>query len=203
MKKKNQFSIFNVQFRGFIQHYIAQYKARGKNPKHSAGFTLVELLVSSAIFITTSTIIVTVLFIAFRVNQRTEITLSVKNNGNNALSQMVNSIKYAKRLDNPVSCTTSPVVQQITFTSAFDNGQTTLSCGTGAASSIASNGASLINTNAVTVQSCTFTCRQTSINDAPTITIQFSLTSKTYVGTSESQTVLPFQTAVTMRNFTR
>jgi type II secretory pathway pseudopilin PulG len=168
------------------------------------GFTLVELLVSSAIFIVVSTIIVTILFNTFRLSQRTEITLLVKNNGNTALSQMANQIKYAKRIDTPASCPPAGVsIQQITFTSAFDNGQTTLSCPVGAVTAIASNGASLINTNAVAVQGCSFTCSQATINDPPTITIQFSLTSRNYIGTTQTRTLLPFQTAVTLRNFIR
>ncbi len=173
---------------------------------NNKGFTLAELLVSSAIFLTVSSMIVTILFIAFRVSQRTEITLAVKSNGNSALSQMSDLIKYAQSIDTPASCISAAnrqPRQSITFTSAFDNGQTTLSCQTGAASTIASNGAAMINTSAVTVQSCSFTCNQTTVNDPPTITIQFSLTSKNYVGTTETNTLLPFQTAVTMRNFVR
>lgn len=165
---------------------------------------MVEILVSSAIFIAVSTIIVTILFITFRMSQRTEITLLVKNNGNSALSQMANSIKYAKRLDDPSSCFPTAVTsQEITFTSSFDNGETTLSCGTGNDSHLASNGATLINTNTVTVQSCSFTCIQTGVYDPPTITIEFSLTSKDSGDTTESNTLLPFQTSVTMRNFTQ
>lgn len=182
-------------------------KLKVKNSKFKIrGFTLVELLVSSAIVVSISTIVVSILFIAFRVNQRTGITLTVKNNGNSALSQMATSIKYAKNLNNPAECVTAAnrqPRQQIAFTSAFDNGQTILSCQTGAASTIASNGAALINTTAVTVQSCSFTCIQTTVNDPPTITIRFSLTSKNYVGTTETQTILPFQTAATMRNYIR
>lgn len=167
------------------------------------GFTLVELMVSSAIFITISTIVVSILFNTFRLSQRTESALAVKNNGNTALSQMVNALKYAASLDDPVSCI-PPVtdLKEITFTSSFDNGQTTFSCDTGENSSIASNGATLINTNAVTVESCKFTCSQITENGPPTITIQFELTSKQYSGSS-SVTLFPFQTAVTMRNFTQ
>jgi Tfp pilus assembly protein FimT len=44
MSKKK--TIANWKFtRGFIQHYVAQYKAVEKNSNYSAGFTMIELLV--------------------------------------------------------------------------------------------------------------------------------------------------------------
>lgn len=167
------------------------------------GFTLVELLVSSAIFITIGTIIVTILSISFRVSQRTELTLMLKNNGSNALSQMVNSIKYAKSLDDPTSCVDPIVQSEITFTSAFDGGQTRLSCPTGTVDAIASNGAALLNIGIISVKSCSFTCSQVTANDPPTITIQFELAAQNSGGSADSFIISPFQTAVTMRNFTR
>lgn len=161
------------------------------------GFTLVELLVSSAIFITIGTVIVTILSVSFKVSKKAELTLTLRSSGSAALTQMVNSIKYAKYLNDPADCTTPIDQDSITFTSAFDGGQTTLSCPNGNSPSIASNGASLVDTSAVTVGTCYFSCSQDTINEPPTITIHFDLT------TTADSLYIPFQTAVTMRNYTR
>jgi len=176
---------------------------KGLRFSFSKGFTLIELLVSSAIFITIGTIIVTILSVSFQVSQKAELTLALRSNGSAALSQMTNSIKYAKSLDDPEDCTTPIDQDSITFTSAFDGGQTTLSCPSASSPSIASNGASLLDTNAVSIQNCYFSCSQITNNEPPTITIHFDVVATQDRGVQTTPIGIPFQTAVTMRNYVR
>ncbi len=175
-----------------------------KQKSKNRGFTLIELLVSSAIFIVIGTVIVAILSVTFNVSQKAELTLLLRSDGSATLSQMVNTIKFAKYLNDPGDCTTPITQNSITVTSAFDGGQTTLSCPSDTSPTIASNGASLIDTNAVGIQNCSITCSQNTINDPPTFTIHFDLTATADRGIQQATPLLiPFQTAVTMRNYMR
>lgn len=162
------------------------------------GFTLIEMLISVAIFMTVSVIVVAVLFSSFRLSKKSDTLVSVKQIGDAALAQIVSGIKYAKTLDDPISCVTPVIQSSVTITSLRDDGQTIYSCST--STLIASNGASLVNTAAVSIDACSFTCRQATLNDPPTISIQFTLSSiqNNFVGSSAS---IPFQASVVMRNY--
>ena len=113
---------------------------------------------------------------------------------------MVRTIRYAKSLDDPASCVPSTTQSSITI-SGFDENQTKLSCPAGASTAITSNSASLTDDTAISVSACSFTCTQPTTVDPPTITIQFTLTSKNQNNLVETTGTLPFQTSVTMRNF--
>ena len=84
---------------------------------HERGFTLIELLVSSGIFITISGIVVSILFVTFRINQKADVLLAVKQNGNTALTQLTHNIRYAQILDDPISCVTPVTQESVTITS--------------------------------------------------------------------------------------
>ncbi len=173
--------------------------------KTEKGFTLAELLISSAIFVTVSGIILTALFSAFRLSKKSDTFLISRQNGDAAMTQMVRAIKYAKTLDDPISCVI-PVssANQITISSSSDGGQTTYTCPNDDSNTIASNGAALLNETAVTVYSCSFSCSQTYANSPPTITIAFTIGNvATGSAFSEGSSSVPFQTSVTMRNYTR
>jgi len=166
------------------------------------GFTLIELLVVIGILVATGTIMLSILFVTLRTSKKSDLLVTMKQNGNSALSQIVKSIRYAKSLDSPTSCV--PQITNLTsiaITSYLDNAQTTFSCVAGPPSTIASNGASLLDTNSVAVSSCSFTCSQPTLNDSPTINFIFTLSSKNATSLVESTGTIPFQTSVTMRNF--
>lgn len=161
------------------------------------GFTLIELLAVMVAFVSVSAIVTTILFSALRGNNKTNTINVVGQNGNYAISQMKKMIRSAKKLEsvcNPTS--TSIAIENL------DGGQTIFSCG----STITSNSASLLDTNAVALVSCSFTCTRTHVSDAPIIGINFSLNqagSSSFVERIASATAIPFQTSVTMRNSPR
>src|SRR5689334_9954461 len=115
---------------------------------------------------------------------------------------MVRMIRYAKSLDSPTSCVPSTSgLTSITITASDDN-QTVYSCPVTSGGSISSNSASLVDTSIVSVSNCSFTCSQPSLNDPPTVTINFSLSALGGGNLIEGKTTIPFQTSVTMRNYT-
>jgi len=174
-----------------------------KNIKFSKGFTLIEILVAIGIFVTISTVVVGVLFSTLRTSRKSEVLLNLKQNGDTALVQMVANIRYAKSLDDPVSCVIPKTQPSITVTSSSDDGSTTYSCPADPTFPISSNSAALIDTSSVLVRSCSFSCTQTADGNPPTITIKFTLDSAVSAGFVETTGSIPFQTSVTMRNFSR
>lgn len=165
------------------------------------GFTLIELLTAIAVFGIIGTIAVSVIVIALQGSTKSEVLTTVKQNGTYALSQMVRSIRYAKSLDSPNTCVPSVNLTSLTITSGFDLGQTTYSCPTATSTTISSNSASLVDTSAVSVKSCSITCIQNTSADPPTVTIKFTLTGNNASGFVERVATVPFESSVTMRNF--
>lgn len=169
--------------------------------KLERGYTFIELLAVVSIFSVIGIAIMSILFTTLRGSKKSEVLVTLKQNGDFALSQMSNNIRYAESLDIPASCTTPVTTKTITISSATDNGQTTYACPAVATDGITSNSASLVDTNAVAVTACDFVCTQQSAYDPPTINITFTLTPKNANGLPENTGTLPFQTSVTMRNF--
>lgn len=170
--------------------------------KHK-GFTLIELLIVIGVFSIVGTIVVSILFVSLNTIKKSDILIELKQNGNGAISQISKSVRYAKSLDDPIleepsQCIPSITKSSITVTSVNDNAQTIYACLGGASPTIASNGASLINTNSMTVSSCSFKCVQSSQNSSPVITLDFTLVPKNTSGLS-----VPFRTSIIMRNINR
>ncbi|MBI5123614.1 type II secretion system protein [Candidatus Roizmanbacteria bacterium] len=186
-----------------MEDTISKEKSSMKQFSIQKGFTLVELLVAVGVFVTISNVVIGVLFSTLRASRKSEVLLNLKQNGDTALTQMVANIRYAKSLDDPISCVTPVTQMSITVTSSSDDGQTTYSCPMDPTFPIASNSAALIDTSSVLVRSCSFTCTQTADGNPPTITIQFILDAALSAGFVETTGSIPFQTSVTMRNFSR
>ena len=161
------------------------------------GFTLIELLTVIGILSIIGTIAVSVITISLQGSKKSDLLETARQNGDTSLSQMVRNIRYAASLNAPASCVPSTTTSSITITSLTDYTQTTYSC---AAGTISSNGASMFDTSALKVSSCSFICRQPTVQDPPTITIQYILSPKQAGGFVETNFTLPFQTSVTMRN---
>ncbi len=144
------------------------------------------------------TIAVSIITITLRGAKKTDLLNFANQNGDGALSQMVKNIRYAQTLNAPASCVPTTTTNSITITSSSDHLPTTYSCAGG---TISSNSASLVDTNSLTVSSCSFVCSQPSVLIPPIITIQYVLSPKTGGGSFETNFTLPFQSSVTLRNY--
>lgn len=173
------------------------------------GFTLVELLAVMVVFVVIGGIIIAVISAILRGNNKTNALNAVQTNGDYVISQLTKSIRNATTLLSPFPCGT---IESPTATSsialAFPDGTTsTFSCqDPNNNPDITSNSASLINTGAVTVSSCQFTCGQNSPSDYPLIGINFSLQTKnanSFTDTRASTSAVQFQTSIVIRNLIR
>lgn len=172
------------------------------NFQKEQGFTLVEMLAVMVVFIVIGTLIIAIMVTTFRTSNKTDVLTLVKQNGNYAITQMAKTIRDARSLVSPYPCYPSAQSTSISIITP-DNNAITYSC---INNTIASNGASLLDTSAVSVASCTFTCVQQSQTDLPFIDISFSLTQKNASTLAEKQasiSAVPFETSVVIRNINR
>lgn len=166
------------------------------------GFTLVELLVVLALSGVAGTIILVSLSNTFRNASKSDSVSTIQQNGNFVMSQLTRMIRFASDLQLPTSCYTgssTPVASTSITILNQDNLPTTFACDTGNGS-IASNGANLLNSQAVTVTACTFSCIQTSPYDSPTMTVSFTLNKKNGNSAVENNSPIVFTSSVNMRN---
>lgn len=177
-----------------------QYK---KFKKMMKGFSLAELLIVIGTFLAVGTVILTIMIVTLRVSKKSELLIVLKQNGNGAISQISKSVRYAKSLDDPTSCNPPTNSSSITIRSILDNKETQFVCTGGASPTIASNGASLVDSNSIKVTSCYFSCTQATENDPPVVSVNFTLSSKTSSNLVENVGSVPFKTSIIMRNVTR
>lgn len=178
-----------------------------KNRK-SSGFTLVELLAVMIVFIAVGSIIMAILVATLRGNNKTNALNSVRSNGQYAISQLARSIRNASTLIAPFPCgsITSPTATSAVELAFPDGSVSTYSCQDSQGNlTIASNSAPLIDTSAITVAACQFTCGQSSPSDYPVIGIDFFLKTKgtNLVEQQASASAIEFQTSVVIRNLLR
>ncbi len=188
-----------------IKHMCKKYSSA-----FSGGFTLIEMLTAMIIFIVIGSVVVSILTTSFRTAHKTDIVTLVQHNGNYAITQMAKTIRDARGLVSPFPCVpVNPTpVSSITIITS-DNQEITYACVTNPSptpNTIASNGASLLDTTVVALSQCSFACTQQSSSELPYITINFSLTQQTTSTFAEqlaSQSAVPFQTSVVIRNINR
>jgi prepilin-type N-terminal cleavage/methylation domain-containing protein len=194
-----------------------------RNKKLQSGYTLIELLAVMIILTTVGLIITSILASSLRSGNKSTTTNDIRQVGNDAMAQMSKMIEYAKSFDGvssdnlsphvwsncvvPSVIPTSPTPTPITYYSveitSFDGGQTIFNC---ANTVLSSQSAGMItNLNPInTDATCSFTCNQSSALAAPTIDINLTLKRKAQSGglpfLPEAQTVINFQTSVTLRN---
>ena len=175
--------------------------------KSNKGYTLIELLAVMIIMITVGLIIATILVSSLRGSNKTNTIESIRQNGNYTILQISKMLEFAQSFQgvsnddiNYLPNCSSPATQYkyIKITS-FDNQPTTFSC---RANDIASNGASLINTNEVSLGPCSFTCSR-NLSLPPTIGIAFTLLQKSTSSFFEKQATIDFQTSVILRNLNK
>ena len=184
----------------FMNYYKDTFKRYFStlNFQFSKGFSLVELLSAVAIFSVIGIIVVSILTLTLRGSRKADLTESLRQNGDVVLSKVVRSIRYAKSIDDPL-CIPSATASAITITTLTDQ-ETTLSCDS---NGITLNTLPLIDTNTILVQDCSFVCRQPTLTDSPTVTVQFTLSSNNTSNFFEQNVTIPFQATVMMRNLNR
>lgn len=175
------------------------------------GFTLVELLAVIMVIAVIGAVVGAIIISTLIGTNKTNSLESVRSSGNFALLQVAKTIEFARGFDGvstdgvnyTQNCSTqSPPYGFIKVTS-LQNETTVFSCGSPSSPTISSNSASLVDTTAVSVSSCFFTCTQDSIVVSPTIGINFTLSSKKPGSFVENKASIPFKTSVTMRNLNR
>lgn len=182
------------------------FELRIKNTQK--GYTLVELLAVMFILISVGVVITAILVTSLRGGNKSNTTNDVRQNGNYITSQMSKMIAYARSFDgvstdgiNYITDCTAVVSPPVSYTyikiTSFDSGQTVFSCNN---STIASNGASLINASSLIVSSCSFYCSQSNSLRAPTINVNFILSKVNSGFFAENQTMIPFDATITPRN---
>ncbi len=179
------------------------------------GFTLLELLISLTILLSIGSIVFSVLFVSIRSTTKINNMQLIRQSGNDIVAQLSRMIQFSQQF-NGVSTTggvyttacqvpnsSGGSLQQYKYLqiTSFDNGITTLSCSSGTPATIASNSASLVDTNLYVISNCNFTCTQVTANSPQTIGITFTISKKTTNNFIEDPAPLPFSTSVTLRNF--
>lgn len=196
------------------------YNSEFRIQNFQRGYTLIELLAVITIVVVVGVIVAGILISSLRGGSKSNVLDNVRQNGNYAITQMSKMIIYAQSFNgvsrdggnsyttncivNPPSSPSSsptpspvPIEYQYIKITSFDGGQTIFSCSN---STIASNGASLIDVSTVSLVSCSFTCTQDNLGQAPTIGINMTLSQNTTSSFAEKQATIPFQTSVTLRN---
>jgi hypothetical protein len=161
---------------------------------------LVEMLLAVGLFVVVGVVVLSVFFVSLRGSKKSDLLVVVRQDGESVLSQMEHMIRFAKSLDSPSSCVPSSVGLSSITVSSFDGGQTVLTCPSGSGA-ISSNSASLVDTTSVVVSSCSFSCTQSSLSNAPIIGISFVLSQATTSNFVEGNVSIPFHTSIQMRNY--
>ncbi len=165
-----------------------------------AGFTLIEILVASAIIITATTVVVAILTASFRSITKATISEEVRQNGNSAVTRMSRILQFADSFagasvdgsNYDPNCTSPGVYKYIRVVSG--GATRTLSC-----VDLSIGSSPLIDPNKVSIDSCNFTCSQDNGTVPPVIGISFNLSQKTS-SASEKKASISFTTSVRMRN---
>ncbi len=202
-----------IDLRFMIKELIKNLKFKIKN--FDRGYTLIELLAVIAIVVVVGVIVAGILISSLRGGSKSNVLDNVRQNGNHAITQMSKMIIYAQSFNGvstnggfyKTNCyqaippspspTPAPIAYKYIKITSFDGGQTIFSC---SGSTIASNGASLIDISTTSLVSCYFSCTQTNFGQAPTIGINFTLSQNTSSNFAEKQATIPFETSITIRN---
>jgi type II secretory pathway pseudopilin PulG len=177
----------------------------------SGGFTLVELLVSLILLTTVFSIIFAIVWISLRNTIKVNNMNNIRQNGNYTISQMTKMLQFATEFNglsnDDISYTTvcqNPQNSSLTYYKyvkfqASDFGAVTFGCLSSPAT-IASNGASFINSDEYSVESCGFSCTQKYSDSSVNIGIRFIIKKLLAGNPFDIPAPLLFQTSVNMRN---
>lgn len=177
-----------------------------------AGYTIAEVLGVIFVLVIISGVVVGIISSTLRGASKARVLTSVSQNGQYVTTVIANMISDSRNVTQVNGtdiddCTTSPTSDtaptptpsgskpSITL-SRIDGGKTVISCDSSGV--IASNGASLINTNFVRVTSCTFTCTQLTQDpySVPIVNVKFTLAP---INAADSNSSLDFNTSTSLR----
>lgn len=190
------------------------------------GYTLIELLTVIAIVVVVGVIVTGILISSLRGGSKSNVLDNVRQNGNDAITQMSKMIIYAQSFNGAstdgifytTNCTQvippspspspTPVSYKYIKITSFDGGTTIFSCNgqtdtpqnTLASKSGSLAPFSIIDTSNVSLTSCYFSCSQANFGQDYMIGINFTLSQKSASGFAEKQATIPFQTSITVRN---
>lgn len=165
------------------------------------GYTLIEFLIGTAILGIIGIVVVSILFTTFRISKKTTRINELRQIGSTVSSQVIKNVRFAKSLDDPVSCIGGITTSNIKITSVVDNFQTIYSCDpSNNGVIIASNGASLIDQRSVVLTECSFICSQSTFDESPTINFKFNIISVTGGILDSDLESIPFNASVSLRN---
>ena len=187
--------------------------------RKNEGFTLVELLSSIIVLVAVGSVITGIITSSLRGTNKTTTIENIRQNGNYALVQMSKNIEYAQvfngfsndNINYVISCpfslapTPAPVTTNYNFVKVtpLNSNAIVYNC-TSSPPTITANGSSLVDTNAVSLSTCTLSCIQTGSTDFPIIKIGFTLGPKNASDLVENSTPpILFETSLTIRNYKR
>ena len=195
-----------------------ELRIKKKNVKCQKGFTLVELLAAIVVVVAVGTVISGIVTSSLRGTNKTNITESIRQNGNYAITRISKDIEYAQAFnglsrDNSTyttSCpysvdpTPSPITTPYAYLklTSVDNKSVVYMCDNSTPATFKLNNDSLIDTNSISVKSCAITCIQKNLTDVPIIRISLTLGPKNPSNLLEGSTPdILFETSVTIRNY--
>ncbi len=168
------------------------------------GFTLIELVITIALFAVIGGVMSSILFVTLRGSSKSDALETVSRSGDVALTQIANHIRYSKTLIFPdvETCQMNPPTheEKVTITSFSDNTESTILCKMDEPTDIMLNGESLVDKSSVKVAECYFICTQKSLVDPPSISVFFTLTHIADNGLVENTNSRTFQTTILLRN---
>lgn len=176
--------------------------------RRETAFTLIELLVVIGVFLAVAAVVGGILFSTLRGSQKSTTIDTVRENGNFALSTMTKTIRGAKSVTWARSgggCPSPGIRASGEYLDILSQDNQTISfqCGTVLSPDdigyFTSSWASLINTAAVKIGSCSFTCTKAE-GEPPVVKIKFTLTQAGTSTFAEQTSAVDFDTSVTLRN---
>lgn len=182
-----------------------KWKIKNKKWKFQAGFTLLEILVVMTVVGLLGSMIVVIFFNSLRSSNKSNAVIQLRQNGNYALTQITNVVRFAKKVGAPICYDINPSAGKTLTVTSVDDVSTTYTCPPNASGTLTfSNGTTtspLFDKNVIKVAACAFTCQQESLVTPPVIGINFLLTTGANTNASETTASLPFSTTITLRNY--
>lgn len=174
---------------------------------NNRGFSLIEILVSIAIIITATTVVVATLFSSFRGISKSVVSEEVRQNGNNAINRMSRTIQFAESFqgasengtDYDSSCVLAAGTDYKFIRVRSAGNLLTLSCNNLSMGTTSLSPLIDVAKVKVTEGSCSFSCIQESDIDSPVIGISFELSQASETVPEKSKSIY-FSTTVKMRN---